>query len=101
MAIVSIGTQTTTQSLSGISVATRFVTVSRNSTPYNFINLVTNSKTVFARNSSAVSLVNIGTRHDDKYIENGFIQPNKKIEVELFGDVYSNTVTPIIYQFWS
>jgi hypothetical protein len=53
------------------------------------------------RNSSPMSLVNIGTRHDDKYLEKGFIQPNKQIEVELFGDVYSNTTTPIIYQFWS
>jgi hypothetical protein len=100
MAIVSIGTQTTTQSLSGSSVSTRFV-IGENSAPYNFINLVTNSKTVFARNSSGVSLVNIGTRRDDKYIENGFIQPNKQIGVEFFADVYSNTVTPIIYQFWS
>jgi hypothetical protein len=100
MAIVSIGTQTTTQSLSGSSVSTRFV-IGENSAPYNFINLVTNSKTVFARNSSGIALVNIGTRHDDKYIENGFIQPNTQIEIELFADVYSNTVTPIIYQFWS
>lgn len=101
MPIVSIGTQTTTQSLSGSIVSTRFVLGRRTSAPYNLINYVSIGKTVFARNSSGVALVNIGTRHDDKYIENGFIQPNKKIEVELFGDVYSNTVTPIIYQFWS
>jgi len=100
MAIVSIGTQTTTQSLSGSIVSTRFV-LGENSASYNFINLVTNSKTVFMRNSSPMSLVNIGTSHDDKYLEKGFIQPNKQIEVELFADVYSNTTTPIIYQFWS
>ena len=100
MAIVSLGTQTTTSSLSGTIVSTRFV-LANNDRTYNLINLVTNSKTVFMRNSSGVALVNIGTRQDDKYIENSFIEPNKKIEVEFFADVYSNTVTPIIYQFWS
>ena len=100
MAIVSIGTQTTTQSLSGSSVSTRFV-LGENSRSYNSINLATNGKTVFMRNSSGVSLVNIGTRRDDKYIEKGFAQPNKIVEVESFGKVYSNTITPIIYQFWS
>jgi len=100
MPIVSIGTQTTVSSLNGSIVSTRFV-LANNDRTYDFINLVTNSKTVFMRTSSGVALVNIGTRHDDKYIENGFIQPVKQIEVELFGEIDSNTTTPIIYQFWS
>lgn len=100
MAIVSIGTQTTTQSLSGSIVSTRFV-VGDDYASYDLINQMSIGKTVFMNNASGMSLVNIGTRHDDKYQEKGFVQPNKILEVESFGDVYSNTVTPIIYQFWS
>ncbi len=100
MAIVSIGTQTSTRSLMSSGVSTRFV-LGENSGPYDLINYVSIGKTIFARNSSGMSLVNIGTRQDDKYIENGLVQPNKQIKVESFSDVYSNSVTPIIYQFWS
>ena len=100
MAIVSIGTQTTTASLLNSGIGVRFI-VGDNSRPFNLVNLVTNSKTIFARNNSAVALVVGPAAMDDKYLEKGFLQPINELATELYADIYSNTITPIPYQFWS
>lgn len=100
MAIVSIGTQSTTQSLLNSGIGVRFI-VGDNSRPFNIVNLVTNSKTVFARNNSAVGLVVGPAAMADKYVEKGFLQPTAEQSVEFYADIYANTITPIPYQFWS
>lgn len=107
MAIVSIGTQTTTGLMLGL-------------TPYNLSKVVYGGrqsysaapgpvvgislgKTIFGgiQSQSGVESIYPGTRQIDKYIQNDIADHQKEIITEYYGVKYENILTALPYQFWS
>jgi hypothetical protein len=107
MAIVSIGTQTTTGLMLGL-------------TPYNLSKVVYGGiqsqsaeprplvgtavgKIIYGgiQSQSGVASIYPGTRVLENTIPNHATDPQKQIITEVYGVKYENVTTPLVYQFWS
>jgi len=105
MAIVSIGTQTTTGLMLGVNpyANSRFILGEIGSAPDIFVKSVSFGKVVFGgvHSISGVASIYPGTRVLDNTIPNHATDPQKSIMTDYYGVKYENTITPLPYQFWS
>jgi hypothetical protein len=105
MAIVSIGTQTTTGLMLGLQPLAnrRFILGEIGSAPDVFVRSVSFGTVVFGgvHSISGVDRIHPGTRQVDTSIPRNIADPQNEIMIDLYGMKYENVTTPIVYQFWS
>ena len=105
MAIVSIGTQTTTASLLGTVATVRSIIFKTPTGGWDNVLVGINafSKTIYGgpQSYSGANPGPITVGSTNTYVVKGFYQPQKITYIDLYGNLYNNTITTPPYQFWS